>query len=247
MRYRGRLDVMLAEVAPGAALAGVFTRSATRSAPVLWCEEKLAALASAGAGDGRLRHPRQLRQRQRLHRRRRARGGARRRSPRLRRRARRARGPCPRRLDRRHRRAAAGRADRRGDRRRCATGSPPDAAERAARAIMTTDTFPKGAGGAARSRRRAGDDHGLRQGLGHDRARHGDDARLPLHRRAPCRSRSCRRIVREGRTTQTFNCITVDGDTSTSDTLLMAATGRAAMAPLARRRRPARAPPSRRR
>ncbi len=31
---------------------------------------------------------------------------------------------------------------------------------------------------------------------------------------------------------RTFNCITVDGDTSTSDTLLMAATGRAAMVPL---------------
>jgi glutamate N-acetyltransferase/amino-acid N-acetyltransferase len=31
----------------------------------------------------------------------------------------------------------------------------------------------------------------------------------------------------------TFNCITVDGDTSTSDTLMMAATGRAAMAPIA--------------
>ena len=30
----------------------------------------------------------------------------------------------------------------------------------------------------------------------------------------------------------TFNCITVDGDTSTSDTLLMAATGRAAMPPV---------------
>ena len=32
---------------------------------------------------------------------------------------------------------------------------------------------------------------------------------------------------------ETFNCITVDGDTSTSDTLIMAATGRASMAPLA--------------
>jgi glutamate N-acetyltransferase/amino-acid N-acetyltransferase len=31
----------------------------------------------------------------------------------------------------------------------------------------------------------------------------------------------------------TFNCITVDGDTSTSDSLLMAATGKAAMPPLA--------------
>jgi len=44
VRYKGRLDVMLAEIAPGATIAGVFTRSATRSAPVLWCEEKLAAL-----------------------------------------------------------------------------------------------------------------------------------------------------------------------------------------------------------
>jgi glutamate N-acetyltransferase/amino-acid N-acetyltransferase len=32
---------------------------------------------------------------------------------------------------------------------------------------------------------------------------------------------------------RTFNCITVDGDTSTSDSLYLAATGRAAMAPLA--------------
>nr|WP_246413528.1 bifunctional glutamate N-acetyltransferase/amino-acid acetyltransferase ArgJ [Rubricella aquisinus] len=41
VRYKGRLDVMLAEVAPGASMAGVFTRSATRSAPVLWCEDAL--------------------------------------------------------------------------------------------------------------------------------------------------------------------------------------------------------------
>ena len=49
VRYRGRLDVMLAAIEPGASIAGVFTRSATRSAPVLWCEEKLAALRG-GAG-----------------------------------------------------------------------------------------------------------------------------------------------------------------------------------------------------
>ena len=45
----------------------------------------------------------------------------------------------------------------------------------------------------------------------------------------------------------TFNCITVDGDTSTSDTLLMAATGRAAHAADRHRRRPAAAGASRRR
>ena len=39
-----------------------------------------------------------------------------------------------------------------------------------------------------------------------------------------------------GSADETFNCITVDGDTSTSDTLIMAATGRAPMAPLEARR-----------
>lgn len=52
VRYGGRLDVMLAEVAPGAAIAGAFTRSATRSAPVQRCEANLAALAADGAGAG---------------------------------------------------------------------------------------------------------------------------------------------------------------------------------------------------
>ncbi len=42
IRYRGRDDVMLALLPPGSAVAGVTTRSATRSAPVLDCEAKLA-------------------------------------------------------------------------------------------------------------------------------------------------------------------------------------------------------------
>ncbi len=44
VKYQGRDDVMLAELAPGSSIAGVFTRSSTRSAPVLDCEAKLAAL-----------------------------------------------------------------------------------------------------------------------------------------------------------------------------------------------------------
>jgi len=44
VKYRGRDDVMLAELVPGSVIAGVFTRSSTRSAPVLDCEAKLAAL-----------------------------------------------------------------------------------------------------------------------------------------------------------------------------------------------------------
>ena len=53
VRYRtGRTDVMLARLAPGSVMAGVFTRSATRSAPVLWCQERLKALGDAPAPEG---------------------------------------------------------------------------------------------------------------------------------------------------------------------------------------------------
>ena len=44
VKYQGRDDVMLAQIAAGSAVAGVFTRSATRSGPVLDCQAKLADL-----------------------------------------------------------------------------------------------------------------------------------------------------------------------------------------------------------
>ncbi|NKX45189.1 bifunctional glutamate N-acetyltransferase/amino-acid acetyltransferase ArgJ [Roseicyclus persicicus] len=44
VRYQNRTDVMLAEISAGATMAGVFTRSATRSAAVLDGQAKLAAL-----------------------------------------------------------------------------------------------------------------------------------------------------------------------------------------------------------
>lgn len=43
VRYKNRLDVMLITADAGSSVAGVFTRSRTRSAPVLWCEQLLAA------------------------------------------------------------------------------------------------------------------------------------------------------------------------------------------------------------
>ena len=43
VRYAGRTDVMLARLAPGTTIAGAFTRSATRAASVLDCEAKLKA------------------------------------------------------------------------------------------------------------------------------------------------------------------------------------------------------------
>ncbi|MGJ8621868.1 MAG: bifunctional glutamate N-acetyltransferase/amino-acid acetyltransferase ArgJ [Yoonia sp.] len=49
IKYKGRDDVMLAVLAPGTAIAGVFTRSATRSAPVLDCQAKLGSDPSGRA------------------------------------------------------------------------------------------------------------------------------------------------------------------------------------------------------
>ncbi len=73
VRYKDRTDVLLAVLAPGTQVAGVFTKSKTASAPVEWCRTGLKGGHGAGAG-------RQQRQRQCLHRqggsRRRARSGA---------------------------------------------------------------------------------------------------------------------------------------------------------------------------
>lgn len=45
VRYHGRDDVMVASIAPGSTVAGVFTRSSTRSESVRDCAEKLALVA----------------------------------------------------------------------------------------------------------------------------------------------------------------------------------------------------------
>ncbi len=53
VKYKGRTDVMLAEICEGAQVAGVFTRSTTRAAPVLRCEEALAAHTAAPDAGGK--------------------------------------------------------------------------------------------------------------------------------------------------------------------------------------------------
>ncbi|MCB2131792.1 MAG: bifunctional ornithine acetyltransferase/N-acetylglutamate synthase, partial [Rhodobacteraceae bacterium] len=50
VRYAGRTDVMLARLAPGTAIAGAFTRSSTRAACVLDCQEKLRVAAESDEG-----------------------------------------------------------------------------------------------------------------------------------------------------------------------------------------------------
>lgn len=50
IKYQNRKDVMLVRLAPGTAIAGAFTRSSTRSGCVRDCQAKLAAKVPAGAG-----------------------------------------------------------------------------------------------------------------------------------------------------------------------------------------------------
>ena len=50
VRYQNRRDVMLVRLAPGTAMAGVFTRSTTRSACVRDCQAKLALKVPDGSG-----------------------------------------------------------------------------------------------------------------------------------------------------------------------------------------------------
>jgi glutamate N-acetyltransferase/amino-acid N-acetyltransferase len=49
VKYTDRKDVMLAKLAPGTVVAGVFTKSATRSAAVLDCQEKIGIENDQGA------------------------------------------------------------------------------------------------------------------------------------------------------------------------------------------------------
>jgi len=49
VKYQGRTDVMLARLVPGSVIAGVFTRSTTRAAPVLDCQAKIGGASDGGA------------------------------------------------------------------------------------------------------------------------------------------------------------------------------------------------------
>ena len=230
VRYKGRLDVMLAEIAPGAAIAGVFTRSATRAGPVLWCEEKLEALQMAAerpaggfailvnsgnanaftGSNGRAAVEATVA----------ATAGA--------------LGVPPDHVFV----ASTGVIGEPLPAERIvaaldglAAGLSADAAERAARAIMTTDTFPKGAvarldlGGVPVTITGFAKGSGM---IAPDMA----TMLVFLFTDAAVAPGLLQEMVTRA-SDATFNCITVDGDTSTSDTLLMAATGRAAMAPIA--------------
>ncbi len=230
VRYKGRLDVMLAEVAPGSAIAGVFTRSATRSAPVLWCEEKLAAIRAgedAGGGFAIVANS----------------GNSNAFT-----------GAVGRDAVRVTVEATAEALGVPADHVFVAStgviGEPlaadrivakmaelrdrlePGAAALAARAIMTTDTFPKGAAARIEIDGAPVSIAGFAKGSGMIAP---DMATMLvfIFTDAAIAGEPLREMVSRLNET-TFNSITVDGDTSTSDTLVLAATGRAPMAPIER-------------
>jgi glutamate N-acetyltransferase / amino-acid N-acetyltransferase len=216
LRYKGRPDLMLALVEPGSTIAGVLTRSKTRSAPVDWCRANLshgtaraivvnAGNANAFTGKAGMRAVK-------------ATAAA----------AARALGCAPEEVYV----ASTGVIGEVLDACPITAALPgliaaarADAWAEAAKAIMTTDTFPKMAFATARLGGRQVTLCGFAKGSGMiapDMATMlafvFTDAALPQ----PILQDLLARAVN-----QSFNCITVDGDTSTSDTVLCVATGAA--------------------
>ncbi len=219
VRYQGRLDVTLIRLCAGSAIAGAFTRSATRSAPVRACEARLAMKPDPKAGAAIIVNSGNSN----------AFTGA--------------AGeasvaavssavadvlgipagrvfpastgvigePLP------HERIVAVVGE-------LAAGLDPAGMEDAARAIMTTDTFPKASAAEIVIEGEVVKIAGIAKGSGMIAP---DMATMLVYIFTDARigpvplQRMLSRAVDE-----TFNCITVDGDTSTSDTLILAATGR---------------------
>jgi glutamate N-acetyltransferase/amino-acid N-acetyltransferase len=216
VRYRGRTDVMLAELAEGTTIAGVFTRSSTRSAPVLDCQAKNDGTAAGGAailvnsGNSNAFTGRAGREAV----------------------ARICDGvaqtlgisaarvftsstgvigePLP------WERITARLTD-------LHDGLTAEGMEDAARAIMTTDTFPKGSAAEVRVGERTVRIAGIAKGSGMIAPDMGTML-VYVFTDAAIAHDPLQELVSDI-SERTFNCITVDSDTSTSDTLLVAATG----------------------
>jgi len=223
VRYQNRRDVMLVHLAPGSVMAGVFTRSSTRSACVRDCQTKLGAKSVPGAGaaiivnsgnsnafTGAVGDAAVVA----------VTGGV---AEALGLPASRVFSsstgvigePLP--FDRITAQIPA-----------LVAGLSEDAIEMAAQAMMTTDTFPKGAcatvqgdGGEIRIA-------GIAKGSGMIAPDMGTML-VYLFTDAKISGTTLQKLVARN-VGATFNSITVDSDTSTSDTLLMAATGQSAAA-----------------
>ncbi|SHE29898.1 glutamate N-acetyltransferase [Ruegeria intermedia] len=216
VRYQGRTDVMLAVLDPGTAVAGVFTRSATRAAPVLDCQDKIggpsdgpaAILVNSGNANAFTGQYGRASVEQITAAVAQATGVAQNRVFTS------STGvigePLP------HDRIVA-RLDE------LTAGLRADALEQAARAIMTTDTFPKGASARVEIDGKTVSVAGIAKGSGMIAP---DMATMLVYifTDAKIDQSALQRMLAE-QTDRTFNCITVDSDTSTSDSLLLCATG----------------------
>ncbi|WP_271950536.1 bifunctional glutamate N-acetyltransferase/amino-acid acetyltransferase ArgJ [Ruegeria faecimaris] len=216
VRYQGRTDVMLAVLDPGTSVAGVFTRSATRAAPVLDCQEKIggpsdgpaAILVNSGNANAFTGHYGQSSVAEVTQAVSKTTGvpvervftsstgviGE----------------PLP------HGRIVA-------QLEALKSGLSRHVIEDAARAIMTTDTFPKGASAQVEIDGKTVSIAGISKGSGMIAP---DMATMLVYIFTDAQvEQSALQQMLGTQTDRTFNCITVDSDTSTSDSLLLCATG----------------------
>ncbi|WP_210093160.1 bifunctional glutamate N-acetyltransferase/amino-acid acetyltransferase ArgJ [Ruegeria sp. HKCCSP346] len=216
VRYQGRTDVMLAVLDPGTSVAGVFTRSATRAAPVLDCQKKIggpsdgpaAILVNSGNANAFTGHYGQTSVAEVTQAVSKATGvpvervftsstgviGE----------------PLP------HDRIIS-------QLEALKSGLSRHAIEDAARAIMTTDTFPKGASAQVEIGGKTVSIAGIAKGSGMIAP---DMATMLVYIFTDAQvEQSALQEMLSAQTDRTFNCITVDSDTSTSDSLLLCATG----------------------
>ncbi len=216
VRYKNRTDVMLAELAEGTTVAGVFTRSSTRSAAVLDCQAKngvassgraailvnsgnsnaftgkngaeaVASLCKAVSAELGIDENRVFTSSTGVI-------GE----------------PLP------HERISAKLGE-------LSASLDANGIEGAARAIMTTDTFPKGSSASIIVDGKEVKIAGIAKGSGMIAP---DMATMLVYIFTDAKiGHDALQSILTKNTDRTFNCITVDSDTSTSDTLLLAATG----------------------
>jgi glutamate N-acetyltransferase/amino-acid N-acetyltransferase len=223
IRKPGRKDLLVVRIAPGAAVAGAFTQNRFCAAPVLVCKEHLATRsdmralvvntgnANAGTGETGLAHARET-----------CRGLARL-------------------LDCEPGQIlpfSTGVIMEPLPVERLLAGLPraleqlrPDNWLAAAQSIMTTDTLPKAASRSLVLDGRRIAVTGIAKGAGMIRP---DMATMLgfVATDATVRPRLLQALVRDV-ADQSFNCVTVDGDTSTNDSFVIVATGASGMAPIA--------------
>jgi glutamate N-acetyltransferase / amino-acid N-acetyltransferase len=223
IRYAGRTDVLLALLDPGTAVAGVFTRSKCPSAPVEWCRAHIksgkarALVVNSGnanaftgkTGREACKFTAQI--------------------------AAKAAGIKPADVflastgvigEPLNAKAFDGVMEG------LVAGAKPGDFLSAAKAIMTTDTFPKVATARAKIGKTTVTINGMAKGAGMIAP---DMATMLsfIFTDAAIAAPALQALLKDG-VGNTFNAVTIDGDTSTSDTLLMFATGKAGNARVAR-------------